>query len=715
MSKKVCVQKNEILIPLALLVCFITIAIFFPSRSIQAYAIPNTVQKIWGKGITDKWQERWLSAEDSRMIINPVPEGLKEGQTQSSLTAGPNIPLNVGYLGPKNNTMTKDVIQLSDTPGKNMYATKYQNSWRPDRLGYKSRYASGMNLSGTDFFKNTDTILREINKNNQGELYISGKLNGNNFKVSDRFLTYDNSVNRNGISFSIKPTNIKFYRNKADLEKDKSSSKKPYQNGFFLADFSNMKNSKLYVGFTTGSINEKDNSFLKKTSKAVRGNVEFASKKATNRVNQYYAKIPVPDTHHLSVKNPTTSAKQQLQTYYKGWSLMHDNILPSSPEIGFNYPSYATSKFIMWHTGAPKTRYAASWETFYTMQYESLIDPTKAWNGFIGQISQISSNGTLAGEGLPVNRARTALILYNNSLNSQQGLNGLKQTYQKIDKNLSWSLNNPRWVFPNSGVQNTEKDCDFLASSIIDVPYMQQIYSILSNKHVISPKNARDKISELEKAKETQLKNYSKWFFYNGHPVQKVQVTGNKIEQPEIINQLMVTKGLHIPGMEQENANKLLDYYNSLFNSNVSFGNMGVDKYEEYAYTVYGLLDHRKNMQATQLIDTSLRDIPRAHSLGEELRAGENGDSPYIGGVQVSAFAAAQMIDSMFMRNNLRMDEGKLNISNITNQQGRVRNIHSGSDTISYRLVGNKVYIIKNGKLSIHRLNDMHQLDLKIK
>lgn len=802
----------------------------------------TTVDDVWHDGVTDAWQERWLTEEGSRMVENPT-EGGVGGQdvTQSDDTARATMPLNAAYLGSEDYDNESDIITLSDghspyQPGENVYQFKldaatwtkqarrgpsftddgqmvlqsdgsysveqakttglslkpgtrlavtisqispnatfelkinagkefkivtginrpgtyyfdlsaygddlwsakditwlpaivsgddtatltisdihldynagfdakksqaetYTNSWRPDRLDYTADYESGMKVSGTDFFKDKNTIVRTVNVNDQGNLFVNGKIFGSDPQLIGNTLVFKAKTNWAGISFSQTPVKLTFYANLQDLENEQNALAAPIEGGYYAADFSNLKNSTLYIAYTTAALALDDASFSAQAQAAAQGDMVAAQQAATDRVNAFYAKIPQPTAQQLNILDKGTTAESQLQTYYKAWTIMHESNM--DPELGYDYayPTYATSKAYIWHNGSEVTRYAASWEAFYTMQYESFIDPDTAWQNFIGQISQVSDDGSLAGEGLPVNRARVALILYNNSTSTEQGLNGLKQTWQKIEQNLKWALENPYWVFPGS-TGSDQPDTDFLASAIIDIPYMEQLYDLLQANGVITDAAARK--ATLEQMKAEQIKNYEDYFFFgpDGKPIQKVLKKDGKLSDPnpDIVNELMVTKALHMPGLTDDEYAKVLSYFNSLFDSDQDFGHMGVDKYEEWAYTVYGLLEHGQKDLAMQLIDTTLRDAPRAHTLGEELRGGEDGKDPYIAGVHVSAFGSAQMIDAFWMANGLRYDAGGLRVYNLT-ADGAVSGIRSGNDVYSYTLKDGVVTDYKNGKL----------------
>lgn len=579
---------------------------------------------------------------------------------------------------------------------KDMFATDESISWRPDYTSFSANYVSGMKVSGHDYFYDVDTTVREIAKNDKGSLYLSGDLKSNvNADSQSIVMTDENS--KSAVAFSVQPTSINYYKNQQDMLNNAGASAQPIDNGVFLAEFPDGESQPVYVTYSMKEPAVSDEAMKQDVMAPIAaGDVAQAKEKRTQEEDDFYAKVPVPSMKDISVGGRTTKKEDIEKQYYKAWDLMNSSVYPESAEIGYDYPQFATSKATRWGNGAPKSRWTAAWEGFYNCQYYSYIDPETSWKAFKGLISQVSEDGSLAGEGLPVNRARTAMIMYNNTKDKKTALDNLNEVYQNIDKNLVFAFNNPRWFFPNSGRPDNQKDTDFLAAALVDVPYMEKIYSLLQDNGYIT--NGADKIAEWEHTRETQLANYENWFFKDGNAYEWANIQSDgTVTDLENTWPTYTTKGFHIPELSKDKYDSIHQYFTSLYDPAKDDAGLGIVKYEELAYTAYGLYEHGENELANELLDTSIRDIVGGHYMCEQLEPSDDNSGSKTGGVYCSVFGASQMIDSLWMRNNMRYDSGDITVYGYNDAEGGVNNIHSGSDIYGFAYKGNKATIYKNG------------------
>lgn len=595
------------------------------------------------------------------------------------------------------------VRQASDEASVGPYASSYQTSWRPDYLGFRADFPSGMRVSGSDYFYDADTVVRDLTVNDQGNLHIAGAVLDGDVSATPTGIASSSKTVSAAAAFSEPAQKIVYYASYEDMRNDRDPSDSPIPGGVFYADFSNIKGGRLIIAYRMQEAGSADGRTMlaKASSAAADASARDIRALRTEEVNAFYAKIPVPAAVDFTIDTKGVTKQDEMRSYYLAWDIIRATLMPKNAENGFDHVSFAASKAHMWADADKRAWYSAAWECFYGMMMYSYIDPATAWDAFQGQMSLVDSAGVLGGEGLPVNRARTALVLYGNS-GEEEGSRQLASCYQAIDRNLEWALANPHWVDSKYTGGPNQKDADFLAAALVDIPYMGRIYRILGNAGKITESQADASVQRWEKTRAEYLAKYQQWNFRDGKSYGKVTVDdlGN-VSNYDTGNDQMVLKGLFVQGIDDATEKTLLERFDVVFDPSRDFGGFDRGKYEEFAYMTYGLMQRGRVEDANELLQTSVRDVVRSYSMGEVLCMGSGNKStvldggPYVDGVTPSTFGAAQLIDSMWMLNGYRFESGALTVAN--NHAGSVDNIHRAGHVWSFRSDGKQVVGAEDG------------------
>ena len=410
----------------------------------------------------------------------------------------------------KGTTVTFSGLKVQKAPRAYADAKSYSTSWRPDFLGFKASYSKGTKLSGKDFLYDEKTVVRDMEITGKRGFLIYGEYNGA-ASVQDGTVL----IQRENFSYAItlsEDVAPVFYPSLAEALAGGEGSASPPEGGYgvwaFQLDAPPERGVlRAAVSFDT---KEADGAAVAALSQAPGDDCADRLAQRTAQWDDLLARVPRPANFKLEgIKTKGVSAADVRQSYYEAWVQVIGNALPANPEIGYDYPSFATGKASLWGYGSPMCSYSATWEALYGMSYYAQIDPDAAWEMYKGLMSLVDEEGMIAGESLPPNNARVGWILYT----VKQDKEALAEIQPALTKHLQWRFENPRWIFGNSTPDTQQKDIDFVASALLDVRYLMRINEELG----LESENA-----QWETVIDQQYANMVEWFFPDSmeYPVQ---------------------------------------------------------------------------------------------------------------------------------------------------------------------------------------------------
>jgi len=612
--------------------------------------------------MTGEFSERWLSHPESRIVINPFnfdasPEG---GLTQCQYSDRPSLPLNVGYLDPwavnTRGPELKDALMVLESEGSGGFseACLYSTLWQPHQLSFKADYPCGLHVEGFDWLYDIRTIVRRIQWQGPRPLVIAGQYR-ESLTLDSSVITVTTENYHYSIALSSKYHSIRFYESRDALlgNKDPMEEPAPGQGFFALVIPQEDKQGEIAVAVTidTALIEPAQ---LQVSARTAANDPQQASRlvMAERFWDLYLAKIPQITKFNIEhVENHGVTFADIMQLYYVGWVLMYSSLAPANPELNFPYRQMTAGKPSLWAYGDPRATYTAAWDSLYGLQLCAFVDPDAACDAFTGIMSMVDDEGMLAGESLPVMRARTAWIIYNQRRDAEF----LRKNFSNLERNLVWSMDHPYWIWMgNNPLDSKLKDSDFAASILVDIPFFVKICLEL---------DMHEKAEEWNRRHDSFMDNYITWTF----PDDGSLPTENYVSPEGIIddgsglrsagNALWVTKGLYIQKLSRVHVMKLMDLFYSVFDKNKPFCDFPFVKLEEIQYTTYGLLENGYVDEARTMIESSVRDVVRSRFLGENYTKDE---PPVCWGVRPSLFGFVQLTDGIWMRNGYRYDSGSL-------------------------------------------------------
>jgi hypothetical protein len=622
----------------------------------------NTIPTCASLRMTGNHSERWLSRPDSRLVLNPynfdaAPAG---DLTQVEYCNRPSLPLNVGYLDPwvrnDRGPEINNAIMLFErrADGGLAEACKYQTWWQPHKLDFKAYFPNGLHVEGYDYLYDYRTVVRNFTWNMESKLVIAIEYNGKASIIDSLF-----SVTRKNfsyiISFSMKTDNILFYESMEDLMSCSRPQKEPFpEHGFAALEVilnSQDKMMTIAMALDTYLVCSDD---IRQAAVIASSDLSHEEHicEAEKFWNEYLKKVPPIEDFEFKYVDPMGITMDNVrQMYYIGWVLLYASIAPANPECGFPYRQMTAGKPCLWAYGDPRAVYTAAWDSLYGIQLCAFVDADAAWEAFTGIMSLVDGDGMLAGESLPVMRARTAWILYSRC----RDMEALRRNFNNLERNLLWSIEHPYWIWmENNPLDSTLKDHDFTAALLTDIPFFIRICEELDKK---------DTAQVWRKKLDMLMKNYILWTFPadGSLPTEYYEAPKSGIDDGSGVrnagNALWVTKGLYITGLDKLFTDRLMQLFYSVYNPQKPFCGFPYVKVEEYQYTIYGLIDHGYYDEARVMIEASIRDVTRSRFFGENYTETE---PPVCWGVRPSLFGVVQLTDGIWLRNGYRYDSGTL-------------------------------------------------------
>lgn len=547
-------------------------------------------------------------------------------------------------------------------------ATAYSTSWQPHKSGFNGSYAGGLSVEGFDFLYDPKTVVRAIKWDGSSRLVIAGEYAGA-ASIGDGTIIVNCENYKYAIALNQEAATPKFYRSLFELMSGDEPSLEPYSDyGFFMFELMpSLSETEMIVSLAldTRLADHKEVAAL-----AVKASEDPAIDLRLLEVKHYWddflAKIPLPgafEFQYVDAKGVTPYDVRQM--YYAGWVLLQASIAPANPEIGFSYRQLTAGKPCLWGYGDSKAVYTAAWDSLYGIQLLAYVNPETAWDAFTGIMSLVDEDGMLAGESLPVMRARTAWILYQ----CLSDKNKLRLNLDTIERNLMWGLEHPYWIWMgNNPLDSTLKDVDFTAAALVDIPYFIEICNELGEF---------GKAGLWKRKYDEFYKNYLVWTFPRDGslPTQCYTALRNGDDGSGLRTQgitIYTTKSLHIKDLEAQYADRMMALFLSEFNAEKSLCGFSGVKLEEIQYTIYGLMEKGFTNEAQIMIEASVRDVVRSRFLGENYT---EDDMPVCWGVRPSLFGVVQLADGIWLRNGFRYDNGGMVKHRLFGTSGYIKNV----------------------------------------
>jgi hypothetical protein len=580
---------------------------------------------------TDSLQRRDLSIAGSKIVINSFNFGTSPQKvTAVSYNNSHSLPLNIGYLTRNNGNGSderiegrmsrelKNVLELRkrNQAGNVEEAVSFSTEWLPYSLPFQAQYADNTSLNGYDFFYDENTVVRVVNiQDKKGKYVISGLFNGNA------------QIDRKNEVLIIQASNCKYAVSLNTSLNNMSIEKKHWS-----LDVSGIQKIRIVVSYAL--LSDPDNVLVSRINQAkAKNNIDKAYQSRIDYWNDFLRnKIPHPTNFNIDhIDNKGVTAEQIRLLYYKAWVCLAQNVL--SPEDD-SYPYYqiVTGKASLWDEGHPLAPFSAAWESFVGLQLYGYIDANVSWSCLKGLLSLVDETGMLGGESLPSRKAQSGWLLYKLTDDKES----LQEIYPALERYLNWRMTQPRWIYRNLTSED-EKDAEFVVSVIVDMDYMVKI------AHVLGMNQAAE---EWQKKRTDYIEHYKKWFWKTPQdlPYQHANQDFGRNGNP-----IMITTGLYIPEITGNYLDGLFGMFYRHYNTDKAFAGFHAPKYPDIDFTIYSMIQHKKDLLARDMIEVNLRDIVRAQQVFAEAYSGV--EIPYPIGVRPSIFGIATMIDFTLLKN----------------------------------------------------------------
>ena len=626
---------------------------------------------------TTQTQSRDLSIPESRIVINPFDFNQRVQMTQSSYSNRPSLPLNIGYLTTEKVSYRKlnNVLLLyrhNTVVDNAQEAAIYHTAWMPNELPFDATYNDGSSLTGTDFFYDLNTLVRRVrltDVENGGKFLLAGAYDGQSVTFENQVLIQNKGIYKLAISANaFEHFPIRFFNSLQELKSQTNGKSNPSNGGYWGVQIDASLIDDLIVSVVFSYKNEGVPILDCVKAPLVDNKANEGYEARKQYWNDYLAEIPQPSCFEIEVTdNKDVSAKDIRLAYYKAWTFAASNLLAGDPLL-FPYPQVVTGKASMWDEGHDSAPYSATWESFFGIQLLAFTDTENAWKAFEGIMSLVDDDGIIGGESLPSRKAQTAWLLYEMTGDK----NRLEAIYEPLKRYLNWRIQYPHWIY-NSQPDVRQKDAEFVFSAIADMNFFSKISRIVKDETTAA---------EWKQKAQSFYEECLPWFWTSpkSPPVQYYN-TESRVRSAG--NRYWVTSGLYLEELAGDYLQSMIALFNLGFSDTNNFGgsSMGLPKYPDISYTVYGLLDKGYYDKAEKVIDACLRDIIRSGNWFSEQY--NTTGIPYPSGVRPSLFGAAMMIDFVMMKNGFRYGNGTPMVMNAFEGMRNIGRINFGDKQIN--------------------------------
>ncbi|MDM4762107.1 Ig-like domain repeat protein [Galbitalea sp. SE-J8] len=569
-------------------------------------------------------------------------------------------------------------------------ASESTNTWNPQSLDYTGTYGSNGSYTTQDAFVDADTIARIVTPDlSAGAPTLYGTFNGRaSWDSSRKVVTLTNSSYASAIAFPA-ASEVYFFGGAIGFDPLPDTTGASSWAVVLPSDAT----SAVGFGYAVGDDSDAAQSASDRAANAASTSVATAALESDiDFWNGVIDRVPVvqdfsPD--HVSDEGVTSD--QVEATYYNAFVSLDMNVLPATPENGSTHAQMPVGKADTYYSpGFTHNTLSAFWDGPLALQQLVYIDPTTAWDIFVGMMGAVTNDpggeddgqfGT-ASEALPSRIAQTAWILYSVTGDTAS----LETVYPALKRFLAWSERHPQWNntshYPNETYpDNThatwqdERDAEFVASLAVDFDYAQQVAAVLGR--------TADGASYLTSQQHLQ-DQYAAWFFPQGIATQfywvHLGLDGGLPQSKGTPDAVLA--GLHVPGLTASQKTALLDLFTSVYDPDAQFAGIATEdaglKAPDGQYLVDGLLENGQADAAQVAVEAVLRDITRAHAFSENYNA--SSDGPVANGEIPSTFGISQFIDDVWLMNGFAMDYGTPTFITLPGADGGVSNLtHLGT------------------------------------
>lgn len=530
-------------------------------------------------------------------------------------------------------------------------ADQFETSWYPHKLPFSADYGDVM-IKGKDYIYDEYCIIRSFLASfikSNSKIVLCSAYQGE-VEFCNNTLLFSRGKLKYGISLNKKIVSLSFYKNQNDMLSDSNKLSHPYEDGFLRFEVEDINSEvSIIIGFSKP---EEGNNELQTRIIEVASTAKNSERieQIAEMYNEYLETVPHPISFKID-KVPNTIGKNNLiadeiavkESYYKAWLFLYQDILPPSPEIGFNYSQMACGKPSLWGYGDRQCPYTAAWESLIGLQFYSYIDSKLAMDCFKGFMSVVNpETGLIEGESLPAIRGRTAWVIYSNSKDKDF----LMECYASIKKSLMWSFENPQWLF--GGVPSTVKECDFMWSAMVDLDFTRKIAREIG---------FADEILYWDKVEKEQLQNCKDWFYETPNSM-PFGYYHSDIKRRDRYHDFIEAAGLSVQCLDGDYSISMINGLKVGFNPEKFYCGLTGLKYPNNMLTWNGLILHGEKGMALKFIQASLRDVVLSGSFGEAIKQDSDG-RVYCVGVLPSLFNAGLVIDAVLMMNGIRLVNGE--------------------------------------------------------
>lgn len=565
------------------------------------------------------------------------------------------------------------------------------STWTPHRTTFEGAYSDTTQVGGRDFFFDRNTVCRELEweavSDSESSAVLAGSIPGDvSWHGDENAVVIETEDYAYALAFSTVPADgPTFYETELEfLTLSGGSQTAGGGSAYWALEYeeselgpADRSSLRIAAGFAPTEQGGASTALERARRPLVGADWSDRLEQRHEEWTTYLESVPDPLNFELpEIENHGATADRIRHNYYAAWVFLRANILPPLPEVDYPYPQMPTGKPSLWTHGPPGAAATAPWEGFLGMQLYAYVDPQLSWRAFEGMMTRVTDSGKIEGESLPSRKAQTAWVLYQLTGDRES----LAEIYAPLRRYLRWRKENPRWIFGGHD-DPTEKDMEFVVHVLVDMDYAKQIARVL------------DRPAEVERWEQLQqdlFQKYLDWFWPDPTttpPATYAYVTDSGIQREAFGRPSVVATGLHLnPWNEQPQLQSIKETFLDAYELAESL--VGIkppwNKYPDYSYAVYGLIERGMLDPADTMISVGARDVALANMFAEQYKI--DSDLPRPDGVRPSLFGACMMIDMVWLKNDYRYDLGWPHFVQLAGGEGGILDLTVRGKTLNMEL-----------------------------